>query len=90
MTRARLRIAFAALALAATPALAQDKVRFQTDWIPSGEHAMYYGGWQKEKADINHHLLLVVWVFGESPAVTLGVHLQAIRFQRIGNHLVSI
>ena len=30
-----------------TPALAQDKVRFQTDWIPSGEHAMYYGGWQK-------------------------------------------
>jgi NitT/TauT family transport system substrate-binding protein len=31
----------------ATPALAQDKVRFQTDWIPSGEHAMYYGGWAK-------------------------------------------
>ena len=35
-----------------TPALtgtaqAADKVRFQTDWIPSGEHAMYYGGWQK-------------------------------------------
>ncbi len=27
--------------------LAQDKVRFQTDWIPSGEHAMYYGGWSK-------------------------------------------
>ena len=26
---------------------AADKVRFQTDWIPSGEHAMYYGGWQK-------------------------------------------
>src|ERR1700740_2087694 len=24
-----------------------DKVRFQTDWLPSGEHAMYYGGWQK-------------------------------------------
>src|SRR5262249_40998095 len=44
----RLRIAATALALgAATPALAQDKVRFQTDWIPSGEHAMYYGGWQK-------------------------------------------
>ncbi len=39
-----------ALALAAafsTPAWAQDKVRFQTDWIPSGEHAMYYGGWSK-------------------------------------------
>ena len=32
---------------ARAPALAQDKVRFQTDWIPSGEHAMYYGGWQK-------------------------------------------
>ena len=26
---------------------AADKVRFQTDWLPSGEHAMYYGGWQK-------------------------------------------
>src|SRR3954464_7324180 len=47
MTLTRFRIAVAALALAATPALAQDKVRFQTDWIPSGEHAMYYGGWQK-------------------------------------------
>ncbi len=47
MTHARFRIAVAALALVATPALAQDKVRFQTDWIPSGEPAMYYGGWQK-------------------------------------------
>ena len=28
-------------------ATAQDKVHFQTDWIPSGEHAMYYGGWTK-------------------------------------------
>jgi NitT/TauT family transport system substrate-binding protein len=36
----------APLALAA-PAGAADKVRFQTDWLPSGEHAMYYGGWQK-------------------------------------------
>ena len=26
---------------------AADKVRFQTDWLPSGEHAMYYGAWQK-------------------------------------------
>jgi len=26
---------------------AADKVHFQTDWLPSGEHAMYYGGWQK-------------------------------------------
>ena len=34
--------------LAATgSADAGDKVRFQTDWLPSGEHAMYYGGWQK-------------------------------------------
>lgn len=24
-----------------------DQVAFQTDWIPSGEHAMYYGGWSK-------------------------------------------
>ena len=31
----------------ATTADAADKVRFQTDWLPSGEHAMYYGGWQK-------------------------------------------
>ncbi len=22
-------------------------MRFQTDWIPSGEHAMYYGAWSK-------------------------------------------
>ena len=31
------------------PAVAQelDEVHFQTDWIPSGEHAMYYGGWSK-------------------------------------------
>ena len=37
-----------ALALACSgPVLAQDKVRFQTDWIPSGEHAMYYGAWSK-------------------------------------------
>ncbi len=28
-------------------AWAQDKVHLQTDWIPSGEHAMYYGGWAK-------------------------------------------
>jgi NitT/TauT family transport system substrate-binding protein len=47
MALARLSFAVAALALATTSAPAQDKVRFQTDWIPSGEHAMYYGGWQK-------------------------------------------
>ncbi len=28
-------------------AVAQEKVHLQTDWIPSGEHAMYYGGWTK-------------------------------------------
>jgi NitT/TauT family transport system substrate-binding protein len=46
----RRRPGLAALALALLfggPALAQDKVRFQTDWIPSGEHAMYYGAWSK-------------------------------------------
>ena len=46
----RRRTGLAALALtflAAMPAFAQDKVRFQTDWIPSGEHAMYYGAWSK-------------------------------------------
>lgn len=46
----RRRTGLAALALTfllGGPALAQDKVRFQTDWIPSGEHAMYYGAWSK-------------------------------------------
>src|SRR5258706_15862746 len=33
--------------MGATAAHAADKVRFQTDWLPSGEHAMYYGAWQK-------------------------------------------
>ena len=42
-----LAAALVALLAAATAALAADKVRFQTDWIPSGEHAMYYGGWRK-------------------------------------------
>lgn len=36
-----------ALALALPSAHAADKVRFQTDWLPSGEHAMYYGGIEK-------------------------------------------
>lgn len=46
----RRRTGLAALALTLLhggQALAQDKVRFQTDWIPSGEHAMYYGAWSK-------------------------------------------
>jgi len=36
-------------AVMALPAAGQelDEVTFQTDWIPSGEHAMYYGGWSK-------------------------------------------
>ena len=37
----------AALLLLATPVVAADKVHLQTDWIPSGEHAMYFGGWTK-------------------------------------------
>ena len=42
------RLGLAALAMAfCAPVQAQDKVRFQTDWIPSGEHAMYYGAWSK-------------------------------------------
>jgi NitT/TauT family transport system substrate-binding protein len=39
--------AAAAWPLLVVTADAADKVRFQTDWLPSGEHAMYYGGWQK-------------------------------------------
>jgi NitT/TauT family transport system substrate-binding protein len=39
--------ALAIAMLVAAPVFAQDKVRFQTDWIPSGEHAMYYGAWEK-------------------------------------------
>lgn len=44
---AALLAATLALQSAATTADAADKVRFQTDWLPSGEHAMYYGAWQK-------------------------------------------
>lgn len=36
-----------AIAVASSPALALDKVKFQTDWIASGEHAAYYGGIEK-------------------------------------------
>lgn len=32
---------------AASAASAADQVTFQTDWIPSGEHAAYYGGIEK-------------------------------------------
>ena len=37
----------AALVMLATPVVAADEVHLQTDWIPSGEHAMYFGGWTK-------------------------------------------
>ena len=48
----------AGVALGTTSALALDKVHLQTDWIPSGEHAMYFAGWEKgfwkdEGIDIN-------------------------------------
>lgn len=36
-----------ALLSAATGALANDEIHLQTDWIPSGEHAAYYGAWEK-------------------------------------------
>lgn len=40
--------AAACLAFATSgPATAADKVHLQTDWIPSGEHAMYFAGWSK-------------------------------------------
>ncbi len=40
-------IAAVSMALGATSAAALDKVHLQTDWIPSGEHAMYFAGWEK-------------------------------------------
>lgn len=46
MLKTGIAVAFAA-AVFHPAAFAQDKVRFQTDWIPSGEHAMYYGAWVK-------------------------------------------
>ncbi len=51
-------VAVAGVALGTTSASALDKVHLQTDWIPSGEHAMYFAGWQKgfwedEGIDIN-------------------------------------
>ncbi len=60
----RLAAAIAAAAGAALGATsisagaALDKVHLQTDWIPSGEHAMYFAGWEKgfwkdEGIDIN-------------------------------------
>lgn len=37
----------AALAAALGTAQAEDKVLLQLDWIPTGEHAAYFAGWQK-------------------------------------------
>lgn len=36
-----------AVVTAATAAQANDSIHLQTDWIPSGEHAPYYGAWEK-------------------------------------------
>ena len=36
-----------AAGLLAAPARAEDKVAFLMDWIPTGEHAAYYSGWQR-------------------------------------------
>lgn len=43
----RSMLAVVALSGVMSSAHAADKVRFQTDWIPSGEHAMYYGAVEK-------------------------------------------
>lgn len=40
-------IVLASTLLACLGASAQEKVRFQTDWLASGEHAAYYGAWAK-------------------------------------------
>ena len=40
-------IGFAFAVLLCSAGTAQEKVRFQTDWIASGEHAAYYGAWVK-------------------------------------------
>ncbi|WMS41962.1 ABC transporter substrate-binding protein [Acuticoccus sp. MNP-M23] len=48
LTSLRSVAAGAALAASFAPgALALDEVHLQTDWIPSGEHAAYYGAWSK-------------------------------------------
>jgi NitT/TauT family transport system substrate-binding protein len=38
---------FASALLLCVGASAQEKIRFQTDWLASGEHAAYYGAWVK-------------------------------------------
>lgn len=40
-------LAAALMLVGAGPAAAQDKVAFLMDWIPTGEHAAYYAGWQR-------------------------------------------
>ncbi|CPR17992.1 ABC transporter substrate-binding protein [Brenneria goodwinii] len=41
------KIILSAFFLVALPVVAADKVKLQTDWLASGEHAAYYGGWAK-------------------------------------------
>lgn len=40
-------VSFLALGMMGHSANAADAVTLQTDWIPSGEHAAYYGAWEK-------------------------------------------
>jgi NitT/TauT family transport system substrate-binding protein len=40
-------LALATTLLLCFGASAQEKIRFQTDWVASGEHAAYYGAWVK-------------------------------------------
>ena len=47
ITKLALSVSLVALAMMPNSASAADKVTFQTDWIPSGEHAAYYGAWEK-------------------------------------------
>lgn len=44
MIRRTLSAALLALGIGATPAIAQDRVLLQLDWIPTGEHAAYFAG----------------------------------------------
>jgi NitT/TauT family transport system substrate-binding protein len=42
-----LSVSVLAIGIMGNGAMALDRVTFQTDWIPSGEHAAYYGAWEK-------------------------------------------
>lgn len=47
MTIKRLLLTIAIAVAGCSQAMAEDKLVFQLDWIPTGEHAAYYAGWQK-------------------------------------------